>query len=234
VPLTESSRPLTRTRDVPLTPLDKDLLQRCLAKVPGSWNDFVDRFLSLFYHSIHYTAHVRSVKLNPEDIEDIAAEMLLQVVADDYKVLRQFKGHASLATYLTVIARRICVHELNRRATVRESIRKGDVKPSSNPDLMIDDSETAQKGMESLEEVELLLRRLSGKEQEIVRLYYLQGMTYEEISTELNVPVNSIGAVLTRARKKLRESRTAVSTTDIPALKRMVQEEAKEERKRKK
>ena len=217
---------------MPLTTVDKDLLQRCLAKVPGSWNDFVDRFLSLFYHAIHYTAHVRSAKLNPEDVEDIAAEVLLQIVADDYKVLRQFKGQASLATYLTVIARRICIHELNRRASVRDSIRKGDSKsPALEP---IDDSETAQKGMESLEEVEVLLRRISGKEREIVRLYYLQGMTYEEISTELNVPVNTIGSVLTRARKKLRETRLTVSNTDIPALKRMVQDEAKEERKRKK
>jgi len=37
-----------------------------------------------------------------------------------------------------------------------------------------------------------------------VRLYYLEGRTYEEISTELNVPVNTIGPILSRARKKLR------------------------------
>ena len=75
-----------------LTAVDRDLLQRCLAKQPGSWNDFVDRFLSLIYHVIHYTAHLRSARVPPEDVEDIAAEVLLQIVADDYKVLRQFKG----------------------------------------------------------------------------------------------------------------------------------------------
>jgi RNA polymerase sigma-70 factor (ECF subfamily) len=37
-----------------------------------------------------------------------------------------------------------------------------------------------------------------------VRLFYLEGRSYEEISTELNIPVNSIGAILARARKKLR------------------------------
>src|SRR5207302_145608 len=107
---------------VALTPVDRDLLHRCLNKQPGSWNDFVDRFLSLIYHAIHYTAHLRSARVTPEDVEDIAAEVMLQIVADDYKVLRQFKGHASLATYLTVIARRICVHELTRRQNVREAI----------------------------------------------------------------------------------------------------------------
>jgi len=192
--------------------VDRDLLHRCLAKQPGSWNDFVDRFLSLIYHVIHYTAHLRSARVTPEDVEDIAAEVMLQLVADDYKVLRQFKGHSSLATYLTVIARRICVHELTRRQSVREAIQKGGPVVAHDPE----ETEAEQKGLDSLEEVESLLRKLSGREREIVRLFYLEGRTYEEISTETGVPVNTIGAVLSRARKKLREARK--SATDIPAL----------------
>jgi RNA polymerase sigma-70 factor (ECF subfamily) len=215
----------------PLTPVDRELLQRCLAKQPGSWNDFVDRFLSLVYHVVQYTAHLRSARLNPEDVEDIAAEVLLQIVADDYKVLRQFKGHASLATYLTVIARRICVHELNRRQTVKASIRSGEI---NLPDA-VDDSPAAQKSVESLEEVERLLRKLKGTDREVVRLFYLEGRTYEEISTETNIPVNTIGAMLSRARKKLREYATeakSTSTTEIQSLKRMVQAEANEKKKK--
>ena len=37
-----------------------------------------------------------------------------------------------------------------------------------------------------------------------MRLYYFEGRTYEEISIATDVPVNTIGAVLSRARKKLR------------------------------
>jgi RNA polymerase sigma-70 factor, ECF subfamily len=209
---------------VALTPIDRELLQRCFAKHPGSWNDFVDRYLSLIYHVIQHTAHLRSARPNPEDIEDIAAEVLLQIVADDYKVLRQFKGVASLATYLTVIARRITIHELNRRQTVREQLRKGDV--SEAPDLA-DESLAAQKGLESLEEVEHLLRKLKGRDREVVRLFYLEGRTYEEISTELNIPVNTIGALLTRARQKLREMRPSYSGTEIPKLTKMARDESK-------
>ncbi len=75
-----------------LTALDRDLLKRCLAHEPGAWNDFVDRFLGLFYHVIHHTAHLRSVPLRPEDTEDLAAHILLKVVERDYQVLRQFRG----------------------------------------------------------------------------------------------------------------------------------------------
>jgi RNA polymerase sigma-70 factor (ECF subfamily) len=200
---------------VALTPVDRDLLHRCLNKQSGSWNDFVDRFLSLIYHVIHYTAHLRSARVTPEDVEDIAAEVMLQIVADDYKVLRQYKARSSLATYITVIARRICVHELTRRQSVREAIRKGEARPVSVADEY-EESLAEQKSIESLEEVENLLRKLSGREREIVRLFYLEGRTYEEISTDTEVPVNTIGAVLSRARKKLREYRK--SATDIPAL----------------
>jgi len=209
---------------VSLTPIDRELLQRCLAKSPGSWNDFVDRYLSLIYHVIQHTSHLRSARLNPEDVEDIAAEVLLQIVSDDYKVLRQFKGVASLATYLTVIARRITIHELNRRQTVREQLRTGDVGDSQE---LPDDSPAAQKGIESLEEVESLLRKLRGRDREVVRLFYLEGRTYEEISTELNIPVNTVGALLTRARAKLREMRPSQSATEIPKLTKMARDEAK-------
>jgi RNA polymerase sigma-70 factor (ECF subfamily) len=194
--------PSVKDAHVALTPLDRDLLRRCLLRQPGAWNDFVDRFLGLIYHVVHHTAHLRSTPLRPEDVEDLAAEVLLQIVASDYAVLRQFRGNCSLATYLTVIARRICVHELSRRATARE------VHPAT-PGPNLNEVEEAvvpkAQGLESLEEVEKLLGKLSGKEREVVRLYYLEGRNYEEISTELKVPVNTIGPVLSRARKKLRK-----------------------------
>jgi RNA polymerase sigma-70 factor, ECF subfamily len=200
---------------VALTPVDRELLQRCLQKQTGAWNDFVDRYLSLLYHVIGYTAHLRSAKVNAEDVEDIAAEVLLQIVADDYKVLRQFRGTASLSTYLTVIARRICVHELTRRQSVRDAIRKGEARVDDVPDSN-EGSMAEIKSLERLDEVDRLLRKLSGKEREIVRLFYLEGRAYEEISTDTGVPVNTIGTVLSRAREKLRKYRR--SGTDIPVL----------------
>jgi RNA polymerase sigma-70 factor (ECF subfamily) len=162
-------------------------------------------------------------------VEDIAAEILLQVVADDYKVLRQFQRKASLSSYLTVIARRTCVHELTRRQAVREAIRRGEVKAAGPDDT--DDSPAFQKSLESLDEVEHLLRKLHGPDREMVRMFYFEGRTYEEISTELDVPVNTVGAKLSRARAKLREMHQ--SATDVPALKRMAQAELAADKRRK-
>ncbi len=189
-----------------LTNVDRDLLKRCLAHQPGAWNDFVDRFLGLIYHVVHHTAHLRSTPLRAEDTEDMAAEVLLQIVAHDYGILRNFRGNSSLATYLTVIARRICVHDLARKNAARE-VQPG--REQRDLDGIEADDVPRTPGLESLEEVEKLLSKLPGREREVVRLHYIEGRSYEEISTELNIPVNSIGPILSRAaRSCARASRT--------------------------
>ena len=184
-----------------LTALDRELLRRCLHREPGAWNDFVDRFLGLIYHVIHHTAHLRSTPLKPEDVEDLAAEVLLQIVDNNYAILRQFRGQASLATYLTVIARRICVQELARRQAAREVQPKEEAQLQGEPE----EPPRGRVGLETLEEVARLLRKLPGKERDVVRLHYLEGRSYEEISTQLDIPLNSIGPILSRARKRLRK-----------------------------
>lgn len=60
-------------------------------------------------------------------------------------------------------------------------------------------------GMESLDLLEKLIRRLPTREREVVRLFYFEGRTYEEISIDLNLPVKTIGPILKRARVALRQ-----------------------------
>lgn len=186
---------------MPLTPLDRALLQRCLNHELGAWNDFVDRYLGLIYHVVRHISHLRSVPLGPEDTEDMAAEILFQMVSNDYAVLRQFRGHSSLATYLTVIARRTCIQELVKRTGDQEAQARAET-----PTARDEERPQALQGLENLEEVQRLLRKLPARERQVVRLFYFEGRTYEEISTELHIPVNSIGPILSRARQKLRQN----------------------------
>jgi RNA polymerase sigma-70 factor (ECF subfamily) len=161
----------------------------------------VDRFLGLVYHVVQHTADMRSVTLNAQDKEDIAAQVLVKVVENDYASLRQFRGKSSLASYLTVIARRTCVNELANRVSVKDK-EGGSRAPEHAVAEKINSK--PKPGLETLEEVGKLLKKLPTRERAVVRLFYLEGRTYEDISKELSIPVNSIGAILARARKKLR------------------------------
>jgi RNA polymerase sigma-70 factor (ECF subfamily) len=187
---------------VALTTIDRNLLQRCLANEPGAWRDFVDRFISLFVHVIHHTANARSVPLSQADIDDLCAEIFLVLLGDDYRVLRQFRGNSSLATYLTVVARRIVVKEVDRR---RRAEALGHVA-ARHATAGVGDSggSESQLRIDDREEVQSLLSELEPADAEVVRQFHLEGKSYREISSELGIPENSIGPLLTRAREKMR------------------------------
>lgn len=184
-----------------LSEIDKNLLQRCLGREPRSWEDFVDRFLGLVIHVINHTAQSRSIRLAPEDREDLAAEVFLAIIKDDFAILRHFRGESSLATYLTVVARRVVVRDLLNRKTPSTLNGAADEAAAAS-----DSGDAIEERLSNQEEVERLLDGLNGPEADIVRLYHLEGMSYQEISGTTGIPENSIGPTLSRARAKMRRA----------------------------
>jgi RNA polymerase sigma-70 factor (ECF subfamily) len=193
---------LTR-RSVPvaLSELDRNVLQRCLQRKPRAWEDFVDRFLGLVIHVINHSAQSRSIRLTNQDVEDLASEVFLVLVNDDFAVLRRFRGESSLATYLTVVARRVVVTGLLSRRTLSSL---SDAQRAADPA-----DETAplpEERISNREEVERMLHTLHGPEADVIRMYHLEGKSYREISSSVGMPENSIGPTLSRARAKMRRA----------------------------
>jgi len=186
---------------VALSAIDRKLLQRCLSGKPHSWEDFVDRFIGLVLHVIRHTARSRSLRLTPQDEEDLASEFFLAVIRDDYAVLRKFRGESSLATYLTVVARRVIVRELLRHGKASSPIKSSPLGYEALSDPM---ATLPEERISNREELDRLMRGLSGAEADVVRLYHLEGKSYREISSAVGMPENSIGPTLSRARAKLR------------------------------
>ncbi len=183
---------------VSLSEVDRLLLQRCLDRAPRAWQDFVDRFLGLVVHVANHTAAARGIQLDASTRDDLVAEVFLTIVASDFGVLRRFRRNCSLATYLTVIARRVIARRLvaNRRnGAAIGSVVHDRVAKDQTPDRI-----------EDQEEVQKLLMRLDPQEANVVRMYHLEGKTYAEISQVVGMSENSIGPVLTRARAKMREA----------------------------
>lgn len=179
-----------------LSEIDRNLLERCLAKKPRAWEDFVDRFMGLVIHVINHTAHCRSVLLSGNDRDDLVADVMLCVIDNDFAVLRQFRGKSSLATYLTVIARRVVVKKLMSRF---QAAPLGSLVNDA-PDL----NGNSEQRIADRDEVDRMLQTLGGSEAQVVRMYHLEGKTYQEISRATGMPTNSVGPMLSRIRTKLR------------------------------
>jgi RNA polymerase sigma-70 factor (ECF subfamily) len=182
---------------VALSDIDRSLLDRCLAQKPRAWEDFVDRFTGLIIHVVNHTARCRSIMLSSADREDLTADVLLNIVQNDFAVLRHFRGNSSLATYLTVVARRVVVRKLvgSRTATaLGDAADAAAVGPG------------AEQRITDRDEVQSLMEQLDQSEADVVRMYHLEGKTYQEISRTTGVPTNSVGPLLSRARTKLRNA----------------------------
>jgi len=97
---------------VSLSDVDRSLLQRCLDQEPNAWRDFADRFLGLVMHVVQRTASDRGRVIDEATGDDLVSEVFLVFLQRDAAVLRQFRRQCSLATYLTVVARRVVVRRL--------------------------------------------------------------------------------------------------------------------------
>ncbi len=191
-----------------LSNIDRKLLHRCLARQPRAWEDFVDRFLGLVVHVVGHTGKARSIRLTTQDSEDLAAEVFLAFVNDDYAILRRFRGESSLATYLTVVARRVTVRELLKRrttSTLSEAVQQKAAQDNG--------SSKVEERFSNRDEVDRLMDGLKETEAEVIRLYHLEGKTYQEISSTVGMSENSIGPTLSRAREKMRRASAADSTS---------------------
>lgn len=117
-----------------------------------------------------------------EDAEDAA------VVAFErfWRKPRAYRGDCSLKAYLC----RIC---LNHCATLRKRRRAPVLMP------------VAENGDERYEEILCAISRMPAPEREVLVLYYLDDLTYEEIGAALEISYDVLRTRLTRARAKLRQ-----------------------------
>jgi len=159
--------------------------------------------MGLVIHVVNHTAQSRGMQLPPEDRDDLCASVFLAVVDNDLTVLRNFRSQCSLATYLTVIARRIVVRELSSRKPIeQQNIKSENIYAlSSNYPYP-----SVEQRVSDSEEISRMLNTLNGIEAEVVRMYHLEGKSYQEISMQIGMAENSIGPILSRARDKLRNA----------------------------
>jgi len=200
---------------VALSDYDRELIQRCLARTAGAWEDFADRFIGLVTHVVTHSADARSIRLKRHDVEDHVSEVFLQIIKNDFAVLRRFQGRSSLATYITVIARRVVVREFISKK-LPQSSEDSDAGDGESDYVVAfrmsldtgkisipDDEKSAEQQLINKEQIDALLAKLSDQEASVMRLFHMEGKSYDEISSLTGMPSNSIGPTLTRARAKL-------------------------------
>jgi RNA polymerase sigma-70 factor (ECF subfamily) len=130
---------------------------------------------------------------NRMDAEDVGQEVFIRF----YNSIHQFKGDASIGTYLTRIAINLSLNELKKRK--RQSWLSYEDKIKSG-ETITDETET----METTELVNKALGRLEPEFRSVVVLRLIQGYSTKETAGILGIPVGTALSRLSRAQDKLK------------------------------
>lgn len=182
---------------MPLTDIDRKLLNDLLTGQSGTWKLFVDRFTSLILQVIQHTAHAHSLKLNADDVEDLCADTFAELLLRDMAAFRSFRGRCSLATYLGVIARRAVVRKLTQHRLMQAM---GHVHAHQAAVDFASGDESAVRQIEQRDQVENLFSRLPEEGRRVLHWVYFEELSYQQIAERLGRPLNSIGPLITRFR----------------------------------
>jgi len=129
---------------------------------------------------------------NADDASELAQETYLRV----FRSIGEFKGKASVATWIYQIALNEA-RQFLRRLKRREEVA-GDVEQ------LVESS--GQTGHDSLRlDIEEALARLPEAERALIVLRHLEGLSYDEMAEVLEKPAGTIASGLNRARQMLRE-----------------------------
>ena len=179
---------------------DLQLVERCIARSPGAWRAFVDRFAPTIKALAHrYLRHLGQ----PADTatsEDIVQDVFLALTRKDHRLLRNYDPKFTVKTYLGVITRTE-VHRSVRRKRPRT------VAPEEIHALSPNEPDSAGL-IEQAEEHDLLHRALLAlptRDAEILRLRFLREREYKQIAAQMGIPESSVGQTLFRAKQRLLE-----------------------------
>ncbi len=134
-----------------------------------------------------------------EEADDATQDTFLKA----YRSLKQFRGDARLKTWLCQIARNECLnrlrHEnmasLDQQLTTDYSFQIADSTPS--PLELIEQQET-----QSI--VHAAINKLPHRYRLVITLFHLNGLSYEEISQVMEIPMGTVKTHIFRARELLK------------------------------
>ena len=135
--------------------------------------------------------------------EEITQDTFLKV----YQRLSTLKAPQSFASWLYVITANHCKAWIRKKRTWIQSLEdtsSTQLEKSTYSGHIIAENERMTKETQR-EVVKKLLAKLQESDRTVITLYYLGGMTYEEISKFLGVSVGAIKSRLHRARQRLKK-----------------------------
>ncbi len=160
-----------------------DFVKALLAGGRDAWDRFAREHRLVVLKAVNAAA--RRFGASEADGDDAAGEVFVELLKDDAKALRAYRGDSAFTTWLTVIAHRVACREFSRKRPL-PGLKEAAVPPAD-----------ADAGV--LTELE----KLPERERRALVMFHVEEASYHEIAPKLGIPSSQVGMVLLRAREAL-------------------------------
>ncbi len=171
---------------------DRELLRVVLRSEARGWAELVRRFRPLIYRCITKVTLRYSPSLSSADLDEIYADVMMQLVRDDMHKLRIYNPArgTKLGSWIGMISVN-SAYDYLRSARRRPLLDKvdGAMDPHEECDRTPLDQLIEKERWEHLNS---LLSEFSDKDRTFVELYYQRGMEADEIAAEMQISLKTV------------------------------------------
>lgn len=172
---------------------DEQLVKRYLKGDPSALEILVRRYLKPLYNFVFKYMHTAA------ETEDVTQDAFLKI----WKNLKTFNKKFKFKTWAYTIAKNTALDALKKKGLVPFSEMNDPDSRNDFAETLVDYRPLPEQALQQMENVELVSRavaQLPEKYQNIVSLYYHQGLNFREIAESLRLSINT---VKTRHRRAL-------------------------------
>jgi RNA polymerase sigma-70 factor (ECF subfamily) len=167
-------------------------ISRLLGGDSQSWGKFVDRYAPIIYSAIFKLLKTYCGLADPEQVADLTQVVFMNLVKDNYRLLRNFDARkASMTTWLRLIARSRSLDVLRKRRIFTESL----------DDLAHEPEAPVPPAMP---EIDIPANLLSVRQMLIMRLLFDKDMEVEQVAKLLRISAQTVRSTKHKALTKLR------------------------------
>lgn len=186
-----------------LTDVSTELIEKSLA---GDTEAFA--FIVKHYQTAIYNLAFRILG-NRDDALDAAQEAFIKL----YSSLPTYRGEARFTSWFYRIATNVCLDRYRHNKKYRMNTVEEYTEQTlpRGPDAAVQDPEQIYQTKERQASVQAAIRELPVKYRTAIVLKHMEGLSYQEISEIMNIPVKTVGTHIHRAKailqKKLNPTR---------------------------
>lgn len=188
---------------------DLEFVQRCVKGERKAWDEFLNKYSRLIYNYIYNVLNSKTHPFNQDDVRDIFQEILCELIKDDFRKLKSFKGKngSSLASWLRQVTINFTI-DYTRKFKPAVSLEE-DNEDGLNLKEILKDSSVRAPDLLTLEEklnsLKDCIENLEVDDKYFLELTMNRGLSLEELKVHFKISRGAIDMRKSRIIERLKD-----------------------------